>query len=154
MNRDNNLDYRAFPRHPINTSIHISIWGEGALLPATLNNFSKDGLNFVTPASLQPGTLIDIETPIPGLLETDAAYVTGAKAVWSGKLAGTQSGYYEIGATWLSIQCDGCHERMPLKQCYRTSEALVLCPLCREAFEKSSNGLLRHSLYRHLLGNI
>ncbi len=145
---------RAFPRHPIHAAIQISIWGEGALLPATINNYSKDGLYFVTPASLREGTLIDIESPIPGLLESDAACVTGAKAIWSGKLSGTRAGYYEVGAKWLTIQCDGCHEQMPLKRLHRTRESLVFCPLCREAFEKSANGLLKHSLYRHLLGNI
>lgn len=147
-------NYRAFPRHPINAAIQISIWGEDALLPATIVNYSRDGLNLVTPASLREGTLIDIESPIPGILESDAACVTGAKAVWSGKLSGTQAGYCEVGAKWLSIHCDGCHERMPLKRLHRTRESLVFCPLCRAAFEKGSKGLRKHSLYRHLLGNI
>ena len=156
-------NYRTFPRQPIHSAIRIRVHGEDELvLPATVKNYSKNGLFFETSVCLETGAMIEIETPIPEIPESGwNSYNGNAKAIWcrslpvDGKTEAHKTGhYYGIGARLLSVRCDWCNETLPCGKLRRTPESVVFCAKCYEAFMAETEGELKQSIYRHLLGNI
>jgi hypothetical protein len=161
---------RLFPRqachHPIKyRSVEMDGYSE-----AIVYNYNKIGMYFETQAILMPseGLHIIMSAHSQSSQEPENFLYYTAQTVWCKSISGTDNPMYgcgarlikrskkmdEINAEIICHTCDMCDLKIPCQDLCRTKDFLYLCPSCGQHLNAISEGKIKGSIKRFLIGNV